>query len=245
MSDTTGEHRTLVIVPTYNESGSIAEVARRLFRDDPPFDLLVVDDGSPDGTADIVRRLAEDDVRIHLLARTTKTGLGTAYVAGFRWALDRSYGAVVEMDADLSHDPTQVPQLVAALSEADLAIGSRYIPGGEVVNWGWFRRFLSRFGNLYARFWLRFGVADSTSGFRAFRSRAIRDQDLSEVSSHGYAFQIEMCWRIHRTGGKIVEVPITFTERASGTSKMSRRIVVEALTQVTAWGIKQRFQRKP
>lgn len=243
MTEIAKEGTTLVIVPTFNERDSIAEVATRLFKASPQADLLVVDDGSPDGTAEIVRSLAAGDKRVHLLERTTKSGLGAAYVAGFKWALERGYTAVVEMDADLSHDPGQVPALVAALNEAELAIGSRYVPGGRVVNWGRFRRALSRFGNIYAGFWLRFGVKDSTSGFRAFRSSVLQAQDLSTVASHGYAFQIEMTRRVHAAGGRVVEVPITFVERETGDSKMSRRIVLEALREVTTWGVKDRFGR--
>lgn len=243
MTDGIGEGGTLVIVPTYNERESITEVANRLFAASSSVDLLVVDDNSPDGTAEVVRALAASDGRIHLLERNNKTGLGDAYVAGFRWALARDYDVAVEMDADLSHDPGQVPALVAALTDADLAIGSRYVPGGQVVNWGRFRRALSRFGNIYAGFWLRFGVKDSTSGFRAFRTSALRLQDLSTVSSHGYAFQIEMTRRVHGAGGRVVEVPITFVERETGDSKMSRRIIVEALREVTTWGVKDRLGR--
>lgn len=244
MNERVGEPRTLVIVPTYNESESISEVTERLFKGDSSLELLVVDDASPDGTAEVVRRLADGDARVHLLERSAKTGLGGAYVAGFRWALERGYEIVVEMDADLSHDPGQVPALVAALQDAELAIGSRYIPGGRVVNWGRFRRALSRGGNIYAGFWLRFGVTDSTSGFRAYRGSTLRSEDLTTVASQGYAFQIEMTRRVHRSGGRIVEVPITFVERSAGESKMSRRIVIEALREVTIWGLRDRFQRR-
>lgn len=238
------ERRTVVIVPTYNERGSIAEVTERLFAAAPSTTLLVVDDGSPDGTAAFVQELAGIDRRINLLQRSSKTGLGGAYVAGFTWALERDFEAIVEMDADLSHDPGQVPQLVAALTDAELAIGSRYVPGGKVVNWGRFRRGLSRLGNIYAGFWLRFGVKDSTSGFRAFRAEALRTEDLTTVASHGYAFQIEMTRRVHEAGGRIVEVPITFVERTSGESKMSRRIILEALREVTVWGVRDRLRKR-
>ena len=240
MSDSGGREqgRTLVIVPTYNERDSIEEAVSRLFAAcDDAVDLLVVDDGSPDGTAEVVRKLADGREGIHLLERAGKGGLGTAYVAGFRWALERGYDRVVEMDADLSHDPAAVPSLVAALEDADLAIGSRYVPGGKIENWGAFRKGLSRFGNLYASAWLRLGVKDLTSGFRAFRARVLADQDLGTVATHGYAFQIEMARRVDRLGGRITEVPITFIERAHGKSKMSRRIVLEALLQVTRWGL--------
>ena len=237
-SNNPSPQRVLVIVPTYNERESIEEAAGRLFAASPEgLELLVVDDGSPDGTADVVRKLAQGRSDIHLLERAEKSGLGTAYVAGFRWALDRGYDAMVEMDADLSHDPAAVPALLAALEGSDLVIGSRYVPGGKVENWGAFRKGLSRFGNIYASSWLRLGVKDLTSGFRAFRARALADQDLGTVATHGYAFQIEMARRIDRMGGRIAEVPITFVERAHGKSKMSRRIVLEALLQVTRWGL--------
>lgn len=235
--------KTLVVVPTYNEKDSILEVAGRLFDAAPDVELLIVDDGSPDGTADLVRDLAAEEPRVHLLERTKKEGLGRAYIAGFGWALERGYDNLVEMDADLSHDPGSVPALLDAIrSGADLAVGSRYIPGGRIENWGIVRRLLSRFGNLYARVLLRFDVKDSTSGFRAFRADALRGEPLGDVASHGYAFQIEMTRRVFLKGGRIVEVPITFVERVSGSSKMSKRIVLEALWEVTAWGIGDRLR---
>ena len=235
----------LVIVPTYNESGSIAEVVERLFAACPDgVELLVVDDASPDATAGILRDLAGDNDRIHLLERPHKLGLGTAYVTGFEWAIARGYRAVVEMDGDLSHDPADVPRLLAALEDADLVVGSRYVPGGGVGNWGRARRMLSRGGNLYARAWLGFAVRDSTSGFRAYRNAALSEQDLARVRSEGYAFQIEMTRRLHRAGRRIVEVPITFVERRTGRSKMNRTIVVEAIARVTAWGLRDRLLRR-
>lgn len=233
--------RSLVIVPTYNELGSIGEAVRRLFAAVPDdVDLLVIDDGSPDGTAELVEELAADLPRIYLLRRPGKLGLGTAYLTGFRWAEERGYGAVVEMDADLSHDPADVPRLLAALESADLAIGSRYVPGGGTRNWGPGRRALSRAGNAYAAFWLRFGVRDATSGFRAYRSETLAGLDLDSVTSEGYAFQIELTHRVRASGGRIVEVPITFVEREQGASKMSRRIVLEALVKVPRWGLSRR-----
>lgn len=241
--ETKDEHQALVIVPTYNESESIPEVIRRLFdAAGDRVDLLVIDDSSPDGTGDLVRTLMTGNSSIQLLERSGKLGLGTAYVTGFKWALERSYQAVVEMDADLSHNPADVPRLLDALTDADLAIGSRYVPGGGVENWGRFRRLLSGGGNVYARSWLGFHVKDSTSGFRAYRLDILRDQDLDTVRSEGYAFQIEMTRRVWRAGGRIVEVPITFIERAAGTSKMSKKIVVEALGSVTRWGIADRLK---
>ncbi|HWL64900.1 MAG TPA: polyprenol monophosphomannose synthase [Actinomycetota bacterium] len=237
--------KSLVIVPTYNERDAIPEVIRRLFdAADPDTHLLVVDDGSPDGTAAIVKELAAGPHEIELLERNGKQGLGTAYVTGFKWAFDRGYEAVVEMDADLSHDPADVPRLLAGLDQAELAIGSRYVPGGGVGNWGRARRILSAGGNLYARAWLRYKVKDSTSGFRAYRTDFLSTLELDSVSSEGYAFQIEMTRRVSRAGGRIVEVPITFIERAHGKSKMSRKIVAEALVRVAGWGIKDMFGKK-
>lgn len=237
--------RTCVIVPTYNERSTIRDVIGRVFDMDPVnVDILVVDDSSPDGTAEEVLALASREPRISLLSRDRKEGLGRAYIAGFRWALAQGYEAIIEMDADLSHDPAAIPSLLEALSEADLVVGSRYIPGGRIENWGVVRRSLSRLGNIYAGALLGMGVRDSTSGFRAFRSSVLRELDLDTVSSHGYAFQIEMTRRIHLGGGRIVEVPITFVERAAGSSKMSKRIVAEALREVTIWGIRDRFLRR-
>lgn len=240
--DQADRDQALVIVPTFNERENIAEVARRLFdAAGDRVDLLVIDDGSPDGTADLVRQLAEGPHEVHLLERAGKQGLGTAYVLGFNWALERDYRAVVEMDADLSHDPADVPRLLDALTEADLVIGSRYVAGGGVRNWSKFREALSRGGNFYARAWLGFGVRDATSGFRAYRREMLRRLDLSDVHSEGYAFQIELTRRVFREGGEIAEVPIIFIEREQGESKMSRRIVVEAITAVTRWGISDRL----
>jgi dolichol-phosphate mannosyltransferase len=236
--------KALVIVPTYNERDNIATVVSRLFDAlNGEADLLVIDDGSPDGTAERVRELAADRSGIHVVERPNKLGLGSAYVAGFRWGLDRHYWAMVEMDADLSHDPACVPRLLAALEEADLAIGSRYVAGGSVENWGTFRRLLSRCANTYARLWMGHGVRDSTAGFRAYRSDVLRRVDLDSLRSEGYAFQIEMTRRIHNAGGRVAEVPITFIERARGSSKMTWKIIAEALLNVTAWGLRDRLTR--
>ena len=235
--------RALVIVPTFNEVDSIGEVVRRLFAAcDDSVELLVVDDGSPDGTADRVAALSAADPRIHLLRRSHKQGLGTAYIAGFGWAIERGFPVVVEMDADLSHDPADVPRLLQRVRDADLVIGSRYVPGGRIRNWGRTRRLLSRGGNLYARAWLGFAVRDSTSGFRAYRTEALMTEDLGSLGSEGYAFQIELTRRLHRAGRTIVEVPITFVERIQGRSKMSRAIVAEAMLSVTRWGIADRLR---
>lgn len=235
----------LVITPTYNERDSITELISRLFAaTGDRVDLLVIDDGSPDGTAELVKELGSKDERIHLEQRPRKLGLGTAYVKGFQWGIERGYSAVVEIDADLSHDPADVPRLLDALSDADLVIGSRYVPGGGVSNWGRGRRLLSSAGNVYARMWLGYKVRDSTAGFRAYRTTALARHDLDSIHSEGYGFQIEMTRRFHLAGLRIKEVPITFTERALGHSKMSRRIVIEALAAVTRWGIRDRLRRR-
>ncbi len=239
------DERTLVIVPTYNEAETIPELVRRLFEAaGDRVELLVVDDGSPDGTGDIVRNLIDGPHEIHLLERSSKLGLGTAYVMGFRWALERGYSAVMEMDADLSHNPADVPRLLDALHSADLVIGSRYVPGGSIPDWSFFRRALSSSGNLYARMWLGFGVRDSTSGFRAYRTSILQQMDLSTVKSEGYAFQIEMTWRVYLLRGRITEVPISFVDRTQGRSKMSRAIAFEALGRVTKWGLQRAFRGK-
>ncbi len=235
---------SLVIVPTYNEAANIRDVVRRLFAAvDEQTHLLVVDDRSPDGTARVVEELGRQHDRIHLLERGAKLGLGTAYVTGFRWALERGYDAVLEMDADLSHDPRDAARILAALDDADVAIGSRYVEGGGVGNWGPLRRLLSMGGNVYARAWLGYPVRDSTSGFRAYRADFLAAQDLGSIRSEGYGFQIEMTRRAYRGGKRIVEVPITFIEREHGRSKMSRRIVFEALVDVTRWGLRDRLPR--
>jgi dolichol-phosphate mannosyltransferase len=234
--------KALVIVPTYNERATIEDVIGKLFgAAAEQVDLMVVDDGSPDGTGDIVRGVAEGRDDIHLIERSEKLGLGSAYVTAFRWALERDYWAVVEMDADLSHDPTDVPRLLEALPGADLVIGSRYVAGGGTRNWGRARRVLSKGGNLYARLWLGFDVSDSTAGFRAYTTDFLRSQDLGGVASEGYSFQVEMTRRVFRSGGVIREIPIVFIERELGTSKMSRRIVLEALVKVARWGIRDRL----
>ena len=238
--------QALVIVPTFNERENMAEVVRRLFdAAGDRVDLLVVDDGSPDGTADLVAQLAEGPHDIHLIRRQSKLGLGTAYLTGFAWAIERGYQAMIEMDADLSHDPADVPRLLDALEGADLVIGSRYVPGGRVENWGRFRTALSSGGNWYARAWMGWPVRDSTAGFRAYRREFLETLDLATVHSEGYGFQIEMTRRVFRSGGRIVEIPITFVERVAGHSKMSRRIVAEALWHLTIWGLKDKFRPKP
>ncbi len=232
----------LVVVPTYNEAATISEVARRLFSETGErADLLVVDDSSADGTVQAVRALGSP--RVHVIERPSRMGLGSAYIEGFRWALARHYNAIVEMDGDLSHDPAVVLQLVDELQYADLAIGSRYVEGGDVVNWAPFRRYLSRAGNLYARVVLGGPINDWTSGYRAYRRAWLASIDLNGVFSEGYAFQIEMTRRVLRAGGAIIEIPIVFTERAQGASKMTAGIVAEAFLSVAAWGAKDLLAR--
>jgi dolichol-phosphate mannosyltransferase len=233
----------LVIVPTYNEAESLPGVLARLLSAVPHVNVLVADDGSPDGTGAIADALAAQDSRIHVLHRSAKAGLGAAYIAGFRWGLARGYGVLVEMDADGSHRPEDLPRLLAALDRADLVLGSRWVPGGTVVNWPASRRLISRGGTMYAKLALGIHIRDATGGFRAFRRQTLEGLDLDGVSSQGYCFQIDLAWRAVQRGFTVVEVPITFVERELGVSKMSRSIVVEALWRVTAWGVESRVAR--
>jgi dolichol-phosphate mannosyltransferase len=234
-------HRVLVIVPTYNEAGNVRKTVERVRTAVPSADVLVVDDNSPDGTGQIADRLAELDEHVHVLHRPGKAGLGAAYVAGFRWGLDRDHDVLVEMDADGSHQPEELPRLLAALEGADLVLGSRYVPGGRVLNWPRHREMLSRGGNVYARLALGVPLRDATGGYRAFRADALRRLDLDDVASQGYCFQVDLVWRAVQSGLRVVEVPITFIERVEGTSKMSSAIVFEALVKVTGWGVARRF----
>ncbi|MDM8083873.1 polyprenol monophosphomannose synthase [Cellulomonas cellasea] len=239
--------RVLVVVPTYDERANLPGALERLRACVPAADVLVVDDGSPDGTGQLAEDFAEGDAArhgrtaIHVMHRSGKQGLGTAYVAGFRWGLERDYDVIVEMDADGSHRAEDLPSLLAALDGADLVLGSRWVPGGAVVNWPLSRQLLSRGGNTYTRLALGLPLRDATGGFRAYRAQMLRKLDLADVESHGYCFQVDMAWRVLRAGGTAVEVPITFVERALGESKMSRDIVVEALTKVTVWGAQHRL----
>jgi dolichol-phosphate mannosyltransferase len=229
---------TLVIVPTYNEIESLEALVGRLRQSVPLADVLIVDDSSPDGTGALADRLATADQHIRVLHRRAKNGIGQAYLAGFEIALDQGYDFVVEIDADGSHDPDELPAMLAlATAGADLVIGSRWVPGGAVRNWPWLRQAISRSGNWYARTVLRSRIRDITAGFRVYRASALRELDLAAVSSQGYCFQVELAWNLERTGHRVVEHPITFVERATGRSKMHSGIVVEALIRVTAWGI--------
>ncbi len=239
--------RVLVVLPTYNEAENIEAIIRAVKAAlGDSGDVLVVDDGSPDGTASIVDRLATELRGIHIIRRPSKEGLGSAYRAGFSWGLNRSSGAegpfdaMVEMDSDFSHDPAAIPRLLEPLEGGyDLCIGSRYVPGGDIPGWPWYRWLISRGGNIYAEMMLRLGVKDSTSGFRAYSSRILGSIDLSAIKAEGYGFQIEMAMAVLDAGGKTTEVPITFVDRVAGTSKMSSRIFVEAFALVTWWSMKK------
>jgi dolichol-phosphate mannosyltransferase len=234
----------LVVIPTYNERENLAGILDRLHTAVPSADVLVVDDASPDGTGTLADERAAAQPRLHVLHRGAKAGLGAAYVAGFRWALERDYGAVVEMDADGSHAPEQLPQLLAALDGADVVLGSRWVTGGSVVDWPRRRELLSRGGNAYTRLMLRLPVRDATGGYRVYRRRVLEALDLGDVASQGYCFQVDLLWRAWQAGFTVAEVPIRFVERVAGASKMNRSIVSEALWRVTVWGINSRFRRR-
>ena len=242
-----GIARTVVVIPTYDERATLPMVLDRLRESVPAAHALVVDDASPDGTGELADELAAADDRVHVLHRTAKAGLGAAYVAGFRWALDRDYQVVVEMDADGSHAPEDLPRLLDALADdppgagADVVLGSRYVPGGRVVNWPRHREWLSRGGNLYSRLALGVHIHDVTGGFRVYRRRVLESVDIGTVASAGYCFQVDLAWRAVRAGFTVVEVPITFTEREQGQSKMTNGIVREALWRVTVWGVQHRL----
>jgi dolichol-phosphate mannosyltransferase len=237
--------RILVIVPTYNERPTIGSVIDRTLAADERIEMLVVDDGSPDRTGDVVRAIEEREPRIRLMERNRKAGLAGAYVAGFRGALDAGYDLVVEMDADLSHRPEELPALLAAAGHLHLVVGSRYVPGGSVTNWGLLRRALSRGGNLYTRAMLGLPLADATSGVRVFRRDLLAFLVADGIHSEGYGFQIELAYRAWLAGFAVGEAPISFREREHGHSKISRRIVVEALWLVTVWGAKARLGSLP
>jgi dolichol-phosphate mannosyltransferase len=237
--------RALLVLPTYEEAENLVEVLDRVRAATPDTHVLVVDDGSPDGTADLAESHGEVVGGVDVLRRPAKSGLGSAYRDGFRWGLDRGYDVLLEMDSDLSHDPAALPSLLGAIEYgADLVIGSRYVPGGSIPAWSWHRRWLSKWGNRYAAGVLGLATNDSTAGFRAYRATMLRQIDLDAIVADGYGFQIEMTYQVVRRGGKVVEVPIAFADRIRGTSKMSSRIVVEALGLVTWWGIRDRVLRR-
>jgi dolichol-phosphate mannosyltransferase len=232
--------RILVIIPTYNEKENVERITARVRAAVPEAHILVADDNSPDGTGALADALASTDDHIHVLHRLGKEGLAAAYMAGFAWGLERDYDVLVEMDADGSHQPEQLPTMLAALRDADLVLGSRWIPGGEVVNWPRSREVLSRGGNLYTRVALDVPLQDATGGYRVFRASTLRALELHNVASQGYCFQVDMARRTVASGMRVVEVPITFVEREFGTSKMSGSIVREALWRVTVWGAQER-----
>jgi dolichol-phosphate mannosyltransferase len=235
--------RTLVVLPTYNEILNVEPMLRALRKVVAQCDVLVVDDGSPDGTANLAKEVAEDVGQITVLRRAKKSGLGGAYRAGFAWGLEHGYDHFVEIDCDFSHDPNALPTLLRAAEEHDVVIGSRYIPGGHIPKWSLSRQLLSRGGNQYASFMLGLGVADSTAGYRVYSQHGLELIDFETVSADGYGFQIEMTYRAKRAGASIIEVPISFTDRELGDSKMSRAIVVEALWLVTKWALERPFGR--
>jgi dolichol-phosphate mannosyltransferase len=239
--------RTLIVMPTYNEAESIRGMVARIRAAVPTADVLIVDDGSPDGTGTIADAIAEAEPHVKVQHRPSKSGLGSAYLLGFATAIADGYDAVVEIDADGSHDPAELPAMLALLDarSADLVIGSRWVPGGSVVNWPWARRAISQSGNRYARWMLRSSINDMTAGFRAYRTAALHGLDRAVVSSQGYCFQVELAWRVERAGGAVLEHPIAFVERTTGSSKMGPAIVAEALLRVTGWGIASRFGRGP
>ena len=232
--------RVVMVVPTYNEAANLRPVLERLRAAQPEVEVLVVDDSSPDGTGDLADEIAAADPLVHVLHREGKEGLGKAYLAGFGWALEHDYDVIGEMDADGSHQPEQLGRLLAALSDADLVIGSRWVRGGSIVNWPRRRELLSRGGNLYTRALLGIKVRDATAGFRLFRRTTLERLDLSTIASYGYVFQVDLAFRTLQAGLRVVEVPIEFVERERGESKMNTDVATESLRRITRWGLTHR-----
>jgi dolichol-phosphate mannosyltransferase len=232
--------RTLIIIPTYNEFENLPLLLRQLFTYAPITDVLIVDDNSPDGTGELAEEIRRQNPQVYVLHRSGKLGLGTAYIAGFKYAIQHGYDAAFEMDADFSHDPRYLPGFLKAVEKADLVIGSRYVPGGSTPNWSFIRRLISGSGNIFARFMLDIPVHDCTGGFRCYRRQVLQSIDLDAIQSQGYAFQVELTYRVLQQGFKIVEIPITFMDRRLGTSKMSRKIVIEAFIYV----LRTRFSKQ-
>jgi len=235
--------KIVVLIPTYNERENLPLVVSRTRVAVPEADVLVLDDNSPDGTGAVADQLASEDTQVRVLHRKAKEGLGAAYLAGFSWALEQGYDVLVEMDADGSHQPEQLPTLLARLSGADVVLGSRWVPGGSVVNWPFRRKALSLGGNIYTRVLLGMPIGDATGGYRAYRASALRSMDLHDVASQGYCFQVDLVWRAVRRGLTVAEVPITFVERTIGDSKMSQGIVGESLRNITMWGARYRLEQ--
>lgn len=237
-----GVGRVLVVIPTYNEAENVRIIVDRVRAAVPEVDILVADDNSPDGTGQIADEISAADPAVHVLHRPGKQGLGAAYVAGFAWAREHGYEAVVEMDADGSHAPEQLHRLLNALRDHDAVLGSRYVPGGTVVNWPKSREFISRGGNLYTRIALGMPFRDATGGYRAYRMPVLEKIEIDSVASQGYCFQIDLAWRAHKCGFRVAEVPITFADRERGASKMSSTIVREAFIRVGIWGTRARWE---
>lgn len=234
---------TLVIIPTYNEAENIKLIVGRVRESVPDAHILVADDNSPDGTGKVADELVVEDDHVHVLHRKGKEGLGAAYLAGFRWGIEHGYGVLVEMDADGSHQPEELPRLLTALKGADLVIGSRWVPGGRIVNWPKSREFISRGGSTYSRLLLDVPIRDMTAGYRAFRKETLEGLGMEAVASQGYCFQIDLAWRAIKAGFHVIEVPVTFIERERGESKMSRDIVTEAAWRVMSWGVGSRVNK--
>ncbi|GGK37457.1 dolichol-phosphate mannosyltransferase [Pilimelia terevasa] len=235
--------RVLVVIPTYNEVDNVRQITGRVRAAAPDVDILIADDNSPDGTGAVADELAAADKQVHVLHRTDKQGLGAAYIAGFRWAREHDYDAVVEMDADGSHAPEELPKLLAAAADADVVVGSRWVRGGQVVDWPMHRLVLSRGANFYTRMMLGMPLHDATAGYRLYRMAVLDKIDLSAVESQGYCFQVDLSWRAFRAGFRFAEVPIRFVERERGVSKMSSSIIGEAMWKVAVWGTSSRLAR--
>jgi dolichol-phosphate mannosyltransferase len=235
--------RVLVVIPTYNEADNVEPIVKRTRTAVPEVDVLIADDNSPDGTGELADKLAAADDQVHVLHRPGKQGLGMAYRAGFAWAIEHGFDVICEMDADGSHQPEQLPDLLRALREADLVIGTRWIPGGRVENWSPLRKVWSRCSNFYARLILGIPLHDATGGFRAFRRTTLEGVALDDVESQGYCFQIDLAWRAIRAGYFVDEVPIVFRERERGASKMDLKVMFESFSRVTGWGLHHRFRQ--
>lgn len=235
--------KILVLMPTFNEISTLESSVRQLLSINPQLDVLVIDDNSPDGTGYLADQLAKEDARVHVLHRSEKSGLGRAYIAGFHWGIAQGYELLVQMDADGSHRPEDLPALLVKAQEAELVIGSRWIPGGEVKNWPKSRQLISRMGNWYAAAALDSEIKDMTAGFRIYQTELIRRLDLNSIEAQGYGFQVEMTYQTQRLGSKVIEVPIQFIERENGVSKMTFDIVVEAFLLCTKWGILRLIRR--